>query len=104
MLAEPYYAVIFTYRRRDADHGYNEMAADMEKLAKTMPGYLGFESAKNEDGFGIAISYWRSEDAIKNWKTNVEHLEAQRRGREEWYLDYTVRVAKVEREYDMKKK
>lgn len=100
----PYYAVIFTARRRaDGDHGYAEAAARMEELARAMPGYLGFEAARNEDGFGIAISYWESEQAIANWKQNAEHLEAQSNGRAKWYEDYKVSIAKVDRAYEMKK-
>lgn len=100
----PYYAVIFTNQRTDGDHGYGEMAARMEKLAATMPGYLGFESARDENGFGIAVSYWETEEAIKNWKAQAEHLEAQQKGRADWYKDYTVRVAKIERAYTKNKR
>ena len=75
----------------------------MEELAETMPGYIGVESARGEDGFGITVSYWESEAAIANWKRQAEHLEAQRQGRAEWYNEYTVRVAKVERTYGMQK-
>ena len=98
----PYYVVIFTNQRRDIDNGYADMASMMEELAATMPGYLGFEAARDENGFGFALSYWESEEAIKSWKRNAEHLIAQQRGRAEWYEDYTVRVAKVERAYSMK--
>ena len=99
----PYYAVIFSSRRREGDDGYSEMAEKMAALAATMPGYLGVESARGEDGFGITVSYWATEDAIANWKRNAEHLVAQRLGREKWYEDYATRVAKVERAYQMKK-
>lgn len=100
----PYYAVIFTNQHRAADDAeYHAMGDEMQALAKTMPGYLGFESARGEDGFGFAVSYWQSEEAITNWKRQVDHLEAQRRGRSDWYEDYVVRVAKVERAYRMKK-
>lgn len=99
----PYYAVIFTAQRTPGDNGYAEMAARMEELAETMPGYIGIESARGEDGFGITVSYWESEAAIANWKRQAEHLEAQRQGRAEWYNEYTVRVAKVERTYGMQK-
>ena len=95
----PYYVVIFTNQRTDVEDGYAETAARMEDLAKTMPGYLGFDSARNEDGFGIAVSYWESEAAIAAWKKQAMHLQAQRDGRARWYDDYTVRVAKVERSY-----
>ncbi|WP_395077005.1 antibiotic biosynthesis monooxygenase family protein [Hyphococcus sp.] len=78
------------------------MADYMDALAKTMPGYLGIESVRDENGFGITVSYWESETAISNWKKNAEHLVAQAKGRAEWYEDYTVRIAKVERAYEMK--
>lgn len=101
----PYYAVIFTNRHKDdGDPEYADMGEAMQALAKTMPGYLGFEAARGEDGFGFAISYWESEEAIRNWKRQTDHLVAQKRGREDWYEHYVVRVAKVERAYEMKDK
>jgi len=33
----------------------------------------------------------------------VDHAEAQRRGRADWYTRYRVRIAKVEREYSFEK-
>lgn len=98
-----YYAVIFSSHRKEGDNGYGEMATRMEELAATMPGFIGIESARGDDGFGITVSYWESEEAIANWKKHAEHRIAQARGRERWYSDYTVRVAKVERAYTMNK-
>jgi heme-degrading monooxygenase HmoA len=97
----PYYAVIFTSLRTDGDHGYGEMAGQMEALAKTQPGYLGFESARS--GLGISVAYWRSLEDIAAWKRQVDHIEAQRLGRAQWYSQYRVRVAKVERDYGFEK-
>jgi len=94
----PYYAVIFTSRRTDADHAaYSEMAAKMDALAATQPGYLGVESAR--EGLGITVSYWESLDAVAAWKRNAEHMVAQKMGREAWYTSFKTRVAKVERDY-----
>ena len=93
----PYYAVIFSSLRTDADNGYAEMAECMVQLASAQPGFLGVESAR--DGLGITVSYWDSLDAIKNWKRHAEHQEAQRLGRQQWYSRFRVRIAKVEREY-----
>lgn len=95
---KPYYAVIFTNRQSEDIEGYIEMADAMESLAKKQPGYLGFESARNE--LGIAISYWETMDDIKNWKANLDHLEAQVKGKNKWYSWYKVRICKVEREYE----
>lgn len=96
-----YYAVIFTSTRTDLDENYAEMAIKMETLAKQQPGFLGVESARNE--IGITVSYWESLEAIANWKQNLDHLDAQFLGRQKWYENYIVRIAKVEKEYSFEK-
>tara|TARA_Y100000815_G_C13343046_1_gene500818 strand:- start:590 stop:883 length:294 start_codon:yes stop_codon:yes gene_type:complete len=93
-----YYAVIFTSIRTDNDNGYAEMAEKMETLARLQPGFISVESARNE--IGITVSYWESLEAIRNWKTHIDHLVAQEKGRSTWYKNYKVRIAKIEREYD----
>ncbi|MBV7298196.1 antibiotic biosynthesis monooxygenase family protein [Enterovibrio paralichthyis] len=95
----PYYAVIFTNIRTDIEEGYGEMAERMVEMAKQQPGFLGVESAR--DGLGITVSYWTDLDAIKLWKDNVEHVEAQRLGHKKWYATFTTRIAKVERDYSL---
>ena len=93
----PYYAVIFTSLRTDVGEGYGDAAARMVELAAQQPGFLGVESARGEDGLGITVSYWESEEAIANWKRQVEHRQAQSRGYGKWYAEFFTRVAKVER-------
>ncbi len=95
----PYYAVIFTSQRMDGDRGYGEMAERMVRLAAVQPGFLGIESVRGADGFGITVSYWASEDAIVAWRNHWEHQAAQDAGRRVWYGDYQVRIARVERAY-----
>ncbi|MCB1874791.1 MAG: antibiotic biosynthesis monooxygenase [Chromatiales bacterium] len=92
----PYYAVIFTSIRTDGDHGYGDTAARMVELAAEQPGFLGFETARQE--LGISVSYWASLEAIATWKTNAEHRQAQGHARE-WYRHFRVRICRVEREY-----
>ena len=93
----PYVAVIFTNVQTDDLEGYGDMADRMESLAREQPGYLGFESARS--GLGIAVSYWATDADARAWKAVVDHAEAQRLGREQWYAAYRVRVATVERDY-----
>ncbi len=101
-LKAPYYTVIFSSQRRSGDKGYAAMADRMVELAAEQPGYLGVESVRGADGFGITVSYWDSEQAIANWKSHAEHLQAQRKGWSDWYSHFELRVAKVERAYAMK--
>lgn len=77
------------------------MASRMVELAALQPGYLGAESARDTEGFGITVSYWADEAAIKAWKADIEHLAAQEIGRAKWYEHFHVRVSKVERAYAM---
>jgi heme-degrading monooxygenase HmoA len=93
----PYYAVIFTSLRQEGDAGYGDMAIKMENLARQQPGFLGLEAAREE--LGLTISYWESLAAIRNWKQQVDHLEAQRQGRQKWYRAYKIRICLVERDY-----
>lgn len=94
--APPYYAVIFTSLRTAGDNGYAAMAERMVALAQQQPGFLGVESAR--EGVGITVSYWSDLESIRAWKANAEHLEAQRRGRQEWYVAFKTRIARVERD------
>jgi heme-degrading monooxygenase HmoA len=97
----PYYAVIFTARRSAGDKGYSRMAEHMKELASQQPGFLGIESAENADGFEITVSYWETEESIRSWKAHVEHRIAQKQGRKLWYEHYEIRIARVERGYNM---
>jgi len=95
----PYYAAIFTSLRTEGDHGYGEMAERMVELAAQQPGFLGVESVRDPGGLGVTVSYWESEEAIRHWKANADHRQAQQLGRKQWYASYQLRIARVERDY-----
>lgn len=92
----PYYAVIFTSIRSEGDKGYAETAEYMLALASQQPGFLGFETARQE--LGISVSYWSTPEAIHAWKENAAHRLAQNKARD-WYTSFRVRVCRVEQEY-----
>lgn len=93
----PYYAVIFTAKPKNFNTEYHSAANQLTELVKGQKGFLGYESA--EQGIEITVSYWESLEAIKNWKANTTHRKAQQKGKNEWYENYSVRIAKVEKEY-----
>lgn len=96
----PYVAVIFSNERNEGDDAaYAQTADDMVSLAAKQEGYLGIESVRGEDGFGVTISYWRDEDAIVKWKKNADHITAQKAGQKSWYRAYKTRVSTVTRDY-----
>ena len=100
LVFKPYYAVIFTSIQTENTEGYQEMAEQMENLAKQQEGFIGVDSAK--ETVGLTISYWESLESIKNWKQNSEHLQAQLKGKNYWYSWYNVKICKVERAYEFK--
>ena len=77
----PYYAVIFTSKRKAHTTECEATADRMKELTTEQPGFLGIESARNADGIGITVCYWDSVEAIKNWKANNEHQYAQEMGK-----------------------
>lgn len=98
----PYYAVIFSSRRRErGEDGYAEAAQRMAELVQQQPGFLGAESTRAGDGFGITVAYFDSEASIVAWRNHPEHAAARARGRAEWYEHFELRIARVERAYGM---
>jgi heme-degrading monooxygenase HmoA len=102
LIQPPYYAVIFSSQRTTTEQGYDAMSERMVELAAQQPGFLGAESARDAQGFGITVSYWQDEASIAAWKRHAEHRIAQETGQSQWYEHYETRVAKVERAYSMK--
>jgi heme-degrading monooxygenase HmoA len=92
------YAVIFKAEIAELDDEYASMAARMRELARSRYGCVEFTSC-TQGSMEIAISYWETQDQIRQWKQNAEHLVAQDRGRSKWYRAYTVEVMELVRAY-----
>lgn len=86
------FLVVFRNRKRadiDAD-AYTADAVRMEALARAQPGFVSFKSYSADDGEVIALSEWSEENAARAWGREVDHAAVQRRGRAEYYQDYTL--------------
>jgi len=92
-----YYAVIFISKLKENTSGYDNMQERMATLSKEQEGFMGMDSCQDE--IGITICYWKDLESIKKWKNNLEHQEAQKLGREVWYEKYSVKICKIEKEY-----
>lgn len=93
------YAVIFYSQKNEDLEGYSEVRDRMLELVSQQPGYISHESFMNDDGRGVTISYWDSIESLQGWKNNQEHSEARQKGRELWYKNYKVEIAKIENSY-----
>lgn len=91
------YAVIFTSKRNSSEvQEYEHMSKRMLELVSQQKGFVSADSVRDADGNGITVSYWENLSGIKAWKQNVEHLEAQDRGKIVWYSSYSVKICKIE--------
>eukprot|EP01061_Rhynchopus_euleeides_P005581 TRINITY_DN14809_c0_g1_i2.p1 TRINITY_DN14809_c0_g1~~TRINITY_DN14809_c0_g1_i2.p1 ORF type:complete len:103 (+),score=36.69 TRINITY_DN14809_c0_g1_i2:96-404(+) len=95
-----YYAVIFTSTRTDDNNGYDATADEMVRLAAAQPGFINSESFSNATGVHVTISYWKTLADVRHWKENGAHQAAQKSGKEKWYKWYSLKVCKVERDYE----
>lgn len=85
--------------RPDADsRGYHELAAEMELLARTMPGFMDFKTFTAADGERVSIVAFDNAENHQHWRDHPDHRAAQRRGREDFYTDYRIVVGEVVKE------
>jgi len=99
------YAVIFPNQRSPDDpDGYADTAARMVELVVQQPGCLGFDSARDAQGFGITVSYWDGLESIAGWRDNPEHMAAQVKGRDVWYDHYDLYITKIEHSHFFSRK
>ena len=93
----PYFASIFTTQLGENLDGYDETSDRMAELVEKYDGFMGMHSARDENGYGITVCYWKSEDSINAWRNDLEHQTAQAKGKTGWYSEYTIQIAEVKR-------
>jgi heme-degrading monooxygenase HmoA len=93
--------VVTIFRSRvkpEAREEYAKWAARISQLAQTMPGYVSHKGFTAEDGERVTLVEFASEEAQRAWAVHPEHVEAKKKGRSEFYLEYRIQVLKLERE------
>lgn len=53
------------------------------------------------EGKILSLSFWRDEQAVKQWRNLEAHRAAQTKGRGKIFDDYRIRIAEVARDYAM---
>ena len=83
---------------------YLDIAANLKPQLEKIDGFISIErfSSLAEDGKILSLSFWRDEEAVKEWRNIESHRLAQKKGREGVFTDYRLRVAEVSRDYGMK--
>jgi heme-degrading monooxygenase HmoA len=97
-------AVIFEVQPRPGQQeAYLDAAAVLRPLLTRIDGFISIERFESLTSPGriVSLSYWRDEDAVREWRNLEAHRRIQRAGREVMFADYRLRVAHVIRDYGM---
>jgi heme-degrading monooxygenase HmoA len=82
---------------------YFDLAASLKAELEHIDGFISIERFESltTKGKYLSLSFWRDDDAVRNWRNLEKHRGAQSRGRNGIFADYRLRVASVIRDYGM---
>lgn len=96
------YAVIFEVQpTAEGKEEYLQIAANLRTFLEGREGFISierFQSLVDEEKI-LSLSFWENEAAIRQWRTLMEHRNAQSSGRNQLFKSYRIRVAEVVRDY-----
>lgn len=98
------YAVIFEVEPKpEHRQDYLESAASLRHELELVPGFISVERfiSLSDRNKLVSLSFWETEEAIRQWKSNVNHQTAQAKGINRYFKDFRIRVAYVERDYSL---
>lgn len=101
---KPVIAVIFEGIAQEAQKdAYLDAAARLRPLLAEIDGFLSIERFQSltTPGKILSLSFWRDEEAVRQWRNLEQHREVQALGRRSIFEDYRIRVAQVVREYGL---
>ena len=84
--------------RPEAQAEYGELAPQMSKLARSMPGYKSHKVFVAEDGERLTLVEFEDDATQFDWASHPEHRAAQERGRSAFYSEYSLQICEVKRE------
>lgn len=95
-------AVIFEVEPRPgAAERYFATAAELRPLLEGIDGFISIERFESvtRPGHFLSLSFWRDEEAVRRWRCEPAHRQAQAAGRASLFANYRLRVASVMRDY-----
>lgn len=97
-------AVIFEVNLKPEQYDeYLKIAAQLKPLLLNIDGFISIErfTSMTEDNKILSLSFWRDEQAVKQWRNVEQHRRAQNKGRNSIFDGYRIRIADVERDYTL---
>ena len=95
-------AVIFEARPAEGQKQvYLDLAAALRAELNQIDGFVSIErfESLSEPGKLLSLSFFRDEEAVRQWRNLPSHRATQARGRSGVFTDYRLRVATVLRDY-----
>jgi heme-degrading monooxygenase HmoA len=83
---------------------YGALVNRMTELAQSMPGYVSHKGYVADDGERVTVVEFENEEGLRVWRTNPEHLAAQKLARQKYYTEYHLQVCTLTRESKFKAK
>ena len=82
---------------------YLGIAADLRPMLDEIEGFISIErfGSLSEPTKILSLSFWRDEEAVKQWRNTSEHRDAQHAGRTGVFAGYRLRIAQVVRDYGL---
>jgi heme-degrading monooxygenase HmoA len=97
-------AVIFEVVPREGRRDdYLAIAAKLRPLLDDIDGFISVERFQSitDPRKMLSLSFFRDEEAVKQWRQVAEHRAAQAAGRGGIFEDYKLRIASVVRDYGL---
>jgi heme-degrading monooxygenase HmoA len=97
-------AVIFEVMPQEGKkQEYLDIAAYLKSTLVSIDGFISIERFQSltDPGKILSLSFWRDEEAVKQWRNLEIHRDAQSKGRAYVFKDYHLRIANVVRDYGM---
>lgn len=82
---------------------YLAIAAKLRPELEKMDGFISVERFQSltDPTKLLSLSFWRDEDAVRNWRNQEDHRRSQAAGRGGVFAAYRLRIAAVVRDYGM---
>ena len=97
-------AVIFeVWPAQGRKDDYLAIAASLRDDLGKIDGFISVERFQSitDPNKLLSLSFWRDEEAVKQWRNQARHRASQTQGRAGIFADYRLRVATVLRDYGL---
>ena len=100
-------AVIFEFTAAEGRFDdYKKLAEGLGDEVRKIDGFISierFQSIAAPERF-VSLSFWRDEEAVRQWRNVQKHREAQAQGRGGIFSGYRLRICQVLRDYGMRER